>query len=219
MYDRKHIYDIPIKDIEIDFTFNSRGVFETESCRTFAADIKKNGLMHPILLCPNDGDKPFFLVSGFRRLVAHHMLKAKTIEARIWDDLTREQAIILNASENMDREPIGMRKEVELVNTLKEAGITSEDINRSYTWFNNRLRLSKAPKNLQEAVYRREMTIDEALESMSFDPSESTLLLAQQRGQAKILLNRLGDRDCIEKRLLEWFLYNKGHEYLNREIK
>lgn len=91
-----------------------------------AASIKSNGLIHPILIDERDGE--LILVAGERRLTACKLLGWKTIPAQLRDELTSDQAQILELEENVRRSNLTWQEEVEAVARI-DAIYKSQDKN------------------------------------------------------------------------------------------
>ncbi len=99
----ENIYDIPIKDIDIsknNVRLHNPGIDLEE----LAASIKKHGLLQPVVLLGEYGKKPYKLITGQRRLLAHQkILKEETIKARFVGNLSQTQSVIRSLIENMQR--------------------------------------------------------------------------------------------------------------------
>ncbi|MFA5572810.1 MAG: ParB N-terminal domain-containing protein [Candidatus Bathyarchaeia archaeon] len=100
---------IQIKDIFVDFFWNSRGLILPETCYGLASDIQENGLLSPIMVRYPEADettKKYCLVYGHRRLTAVALNQEKKILALVHKTMTKKQAQHANIVENIDREDI-----------------------------------------------------------------------------------------------------------------
>jgi len=99
----QEIHEISISDIVISKN-NVRLHDPERDLDELAASIKKHGLLQPVVLLGEYGKKPYELISGQRRLLAHQkILKAKTIKAVFSGDLSSTQSVIRSLVENMQR--------------------------------------------------------------------------------------------------------------------
>lgn len=98
------IHEIRIKDIIISEN-NARLHDPEKDLDELAASIKKHGLLSPVVLLGEYGSqKPYKLITGQRRLLAHKkILKAKTIRAIFAGNLSQTQEVIRSVVENMQR--------------------------------------------------------------------------------------------------------------------
>lgn len=103
-----------VKEIEIKFILTIQENIRRERLNSNVADlmssIKNYGLMQPIGVREIDGE--YALIWGHRRLQAFRKLDRKTIPAVIFsekdDELTEEDYLILNATENVQREQVNV---------------------------------------------------------------------------------------------------------------
>lgn len=72
-----------------------------------AADIAEHGLLHPITVVKTDDDR-YEVVAGWRRVLAHRMLKAKTILAVVIQG-DSDSLFRLSLSENMHRHRLSIK--------------------------------------------------------------------------------------------------------------
>jgi len=84
--------------------------------------ISQRGLIHPIALMPTpEGEKPYLLLCGGRRFVAHVFGGALTIPARLYEgglsDLERKEIELI---ENLEREDLSYDEEAALVKEIDE---------------------------------------------------------------------------------------------------
>lgn len=109
---KEEIISIPLKDLEIDYTWNTRSMWETESSdgghsmAELVESIKENGQRTPVdvIVHPKKRGK-YFLVSGFRRATALTTLGDRPVQARVLKK-TLDEATLLNVTENVEREDL-----------------------------------------------------------------------------------------------------------------
>lgn len=99
--------DMPLKDIHVDPKFNSRENLEGDTTiAKFAAGMKKDGQLHPIVVRPRTDKKGGFdLIIGFRRYAAAVELGWTSIRAQV-AEMAEEKARVINFRENLDREDL-----------------------------------------------------------------------------------------------------------------
>jgi ParB family chromosome partitioning protein len=68
-----------------------------------AASIEAEGLLQPIVVRPHPEGAGFLLVAGWHRLEAKRKLKHETIECRVLDGLSADQARVAEIDENLIR--------------------------------------------------------------------------------------------------------------------
>lgn len=97
------IEDIEIKDIIVS-SDNVRLSDPEKNVEELAASIKKHGLLQPVvLLGEKNSTKPYKLISGQRRLLAHEFLGCKFIKAVFVGILDKTDIILRSLVENMQR--------------------------------------------------------------------------------------------------------------------
>src|SRR5690349_19570928 len=105
MGDENTIYDIKVADIETSPS-NVRHMDAPvdEGIEELAASIKKLGLLQPVVLLGSiDSPKPYELIAGQRRFLAHKYLKEKTIRATFAGDLDKTDITLRSLIENAQR--------------------------------------------------------------------------------------------------------------------
>lgn len=147
--------EIPMDDICYDETFNCRGKIPTVSVTELARNIAANGLLQPITIMPMPAGtkhtQKYFLVAGFKRYLAHKILYATTIPAIINTNIeTLQRALMINLTENVQREDLTPSQEANTVARLNKFGFTmkqiGEQVHKSTGWANTRLQLSQFPE-------------------------------------------------------------------------
>ncbi|HUW19658.1 MAG TPA: ParB/RepB/Spo0J family partition protein [Sedimentisphaerales bacterium] len=146
------VHDVPLRDIrDPDKSgLNVRMTDRNVGVEELAKNIKKHGLLQPIVLRGNFGDPPYDLIAGHRRLAAHRLMpEQKTIKAWFkpadYDDF---KAKVDSLIENMQR--------VEL-----NHADTAEAITMMYKRYGNNVRRVAADIGISEATVRDYLKIDE----------------------------------------------------------
>jgi len=175
-------FDIPVKEIFYDESFNCRGSFTLQSIADLADSIKEIGLQFPVIVQP--------WKSGYRLLAGHRRFRACTVFLE-WDkipsvvrfDLNEHQARLLNITENIERKDLNMLEEALSIQAMYPEGISlrkaAAELKRPTRWIHTRLRLVQLPKEIQDlaAAGRLAATDIEALWNM---PKENQIEAAKK---------------------------------------
>lgn len=147
---------VPIAEIYSDPIFNCRGAISPIDVVELARDIDQHGLAQSIVIQPfteKEGYK-YRIVLGHRRFQAFINLKRKDIPAVIRDDLTEEQARIMNLSENLKRKDLNLLQEAKALEKFINDGLSAQEIAKklevSYGWVQVRSTLLKLPYAIQQ---------------------------------------------------------------------
>ncbi len=145
-------FEIPLKDIIYDDSFNCRGAFTIQSIMELADSIKEIGLQFPIAVQPRKGR--FRLLAGHRRFKAvSSLLQWEAIPAIVFKGLSEHQARLLNLTENLERKDLNMLEEAKSLESLYPEGISlrkaAKELKRPTRWVHTRLRLLKLPEEIQ----------------------------------------------------------------------
>jgi ParB family chromosome partitioning protein len=168
-------YDIPVKEIFYDQSFNCRGAFSLQTVVELSESIGEIGLQFPIVVQPWE-DGRFRLLAGHRRYKACTVfLKWEQIPAVVRTDLNPHQARLLNLTENLERKDLNMLEEAKALQAMYPEGVSQRvaaaELKRPTRWIHTRQRLVKLPKEIQQlaAVGRIVATDIEALWSLPED--------------------------------------------------
>lgn len=94
------IHEIPIKDIRI-LPIQDRITHDQSSIDVLAQQIKEHGL-HTEIWVNDDRDGGYALISGYRRLSAHKVIKKETIRAKVFNR-PNDQLFLMKVMENIHR--------------------------------------------------------------------------------------------------------------------
>lgn len=95
---------IDIRDIEFE-KYPVRQYCPEEKLKELANSIKRHGLLQPVVLLGKPKHPPYHLISGKRRLLAHEMLKRKTIRA-VFSSVKDEKVKLCSLIENIQSDPL-----------------------------------------------------------------------------------------------------------------
>jgi len=146
------IVQLPVKDIQVDETWNVRGRIFAQSIEELVASINEIGLQTPVIVWLTDSGE-LKLVAGFRRMKAIKYLKHETVLSLIRTPLTEQQARVLNLIENLERQNLNMLEEARGIEAaFSGVGIheIAKKINRPSRWVHARRRLLTMPDEVQQ---------------------------------------------------------------------
>lgn len=149
---------ILMSDIRADDAFNCRGQITMPSVIELANNIRKQGLLQPIVVGPIEEDGKRLLVAGYRRYKAHAYLKYERIFCVIRDDLTDHHALMLmNLQENLQRVNLDILEEGRAIQRLIDEGVgdvakVAKLLNRNQAWVETKLQSILLPKELHKDI-------------------------------------------------------------------
>ena len=122
------VEEVNIRDIKVeDTTYEFRVAYKVSD---LVRSIKEEGLQFPVIL--RGKDKPYQLVSGFRRLRACRQLGMPKIKAIIREDLSDDEAHRLSWLENEVKKSLGPIDKAHAIEKLKSQGKKTEEISKLF---------------------------------------------------------------------------------------
>lgn len=149
---------MPIDDINVDASFNCRGDDITpRNVLELSRDIKKNGLLQPVVVGPVEENGKRLLIAGYRRMMAHKVLKRTEIFATVRDDMIdHSKLLVMNLRENVQRVELNIVQEARALSKLFELGLTEQqiaaDLNKSRGWVQLRQMVWTLPEELYNLI-------------------------------------------------------------------
>jgi ParB/RepB/Spo0J family partition protein len=154
------VRELKVAEIHDDEDFNCRGIVAPIDVVSLAKDIEARGLQNPIQVqeySPEDQKRTGYrwkLIAGFRRHMAHRVLKRETISCSVLTGLTDVQARLLNFGENLNRQDLNILQEAKAIRNLLLAGMPQEEIakqlNQSRGWVQVRFYVLTLPPEIQK---------------------------------------------------------------------
>jgi ParB/RepB/Spo0J family partition protein len=151
---------IPVSDIFADEEFNCRGKIDARECVDLMTDLKEKGQISAVLVCPmppfvkNHKGQKFYLIAGFRRHKACELGLIKEIRADITAIMSHADSVIVNLSENIQREQLNPVQEAQVLKHLCDMDLSETDIaerlKATRGWVQQRVMLLKLPKELMD---------------------------------------------------------------------
>jgi ParB family chromosome partitioning protein len=194
--EKTEVIDLPMNEIFADENFNCRGYIAPIDVNDLAQNIREQGLIQPIIVQPYGGPRgeKYRVVAGYRRHMAHRILKKDSISSIVRHDLDDDNARFLNLSENLNRENLNLMQEAKVVKILKDKGYTNDQIkdklNVSKFWVQTRIYALDMPDYIQEDIQAGVITQENllALYHIRRDPERQAELVkkiktAKARGE------------------------------------
>ncbi len=187
-----------------------RHELSTDDISELSASIKANGMIEPLVVCPK-GDR-FTLIAGFRRLTAAK--KAGLTEAPcIVREGTESEMLELALLENIQRADLTYIEEAESYKRLMDVAkidqqAVAKKMNKSAATVSERLGLLSLPKDLQDQVAARSLSIKAALEVGKVQNDKRRATLASKAD--RLTLDAL--KDTVKKIIEKQKLGRKKHE-------
>lgn len=144
-----------------DPDFNCRGKIAPIDVVDLAKDIEQNGLIQPVVVRPyksgENGAYEYKLIAGFRRHMAHVIIKKEMILAIIRDDITDEaKERYFNLSENLKRANLNLVQEAKAIEKLVQLGLSRTEIathiGMSSGWCQVRKMILELPEEIQKEI-------------------------------------------------------------------
>lgn len=184
---------VPLSDVLIDEKLNCRGEIPLSDLDELAQDIKKHGLLQPVLCRYRHEDEtfeqPYVLVAGFSRSKAIRDINKGTELKAVIRPLTKSQCIVINAAENLKRRDLNIMQEAESIRRLVRMGMTRDEIckelGKSAGWVQPRMYLLQLPDPVQKIAAAGFLTTDNIRNLYSLEDEEDQLLVAKQIKSSK----------------------------------
>jgi ParB family chromosome partitioning protein len=178
--------DIPLTYIQESKT-NPRRQFDETQLAELAENIRRHGVLQPILIRPMPGDEAgrYELVAGARRFRASKLAKRETIPVCV-RELTDVECLELQLIENLQRADVheldearGYAALMQLQPDTYTVETLAEKIGRSEKYVYARLRLMQLIEEVQEAFYIARLTVAHAFEIARLQPNDQRRALQE----------------------------------------
>lgn len=161
------IQEIKIKDIMVDED-TLRDYADPHKLMELKQSMYTFGLLQPIVV-KKEGEN-YKLIAGLRRTIAAKELGWETIPAYVIEGTDEIEDDLMTLEENIKREEISPVQEGRWYKRLMAKGITMEEIanmiGKSVSYIQQRVELTEAEKDLQDAVERGDISFSVAREIM-----------------------------------------------------
>jgi ParB/RepB/Spo0J family partition protein len=151
---------VSMDQLFVDEEFNCRGAIVAVDVVDLAKDIDQRGLIQPVTVAPTDkttedGRPMYKLIAGFRRQMAHRVLKKKRIFCVVRADMADAIAArCFNLAENIQRKDLDVLQEALAIGHLYKLGLGEHDVakklGKSRGWVQVRFMLLQLPEEIQQ---------------------------------------------------------------------
>lgn len=183
-------FEIPVKVLYFDQSFNCRGIFTPQSCVDLAASMRTKGLKIPIIVQPSADARgvpagfEYRIVAGHRRYTAAKvLLKWASIPATVVTGLSTADARLTNLIENLERKNLTLYQEAVALRQTFPDPISYEkmakEVNKSSSWCRVRWRLLDSPEAVQELARRNILGVADLKYLTYKTPDEQTRIAAE----------------------------------------
>lgn len=167
--------------------------FDEDKLKELAESIKEFGVIQPIIV--KKSIKGYEIVAGERRVKASRIAGKETVPA-IVKDFTDEEMMQIALLENIQREDLSAIEEAEafkkLINSL---GITQDEFSRrigkSRSYITNMLGILRLPKEVQEKILRKELSMGHAKLLSKLEDYEKIMEMSKRITDDNISVRRL----------------------------
>lgn len=166
---------------EINVKFNFRKDFNSDHLQELADNIAKVGVLQPVILRDENGQK--ILVASERRYRAAKIARLKTIPYRLLN-LTEEEALEVTALENLHRADLNPIEESKAFKTLLDSGNyqvedVADRVNKSKAYVYRAVRLLDLPQEAQDALIAGQITSGHAHHLLRLTADECKEMLGE----------------------------------------
>ncbi|MDD4839747.1 MAG: ParB/RepB/Spo0J family partition protein [Clostridia bacterium] len=202
-YEENQPVEIDGSVAQIDITHIDRNVeqarktFDEEALREMSASMEMHGVLQPLLLKPQTGER-YLIIAGERRFRAALMAGLKTVPAII-KDLPLQQIKEISLIENLQREDLNAIEAAEGIKELMENhSLRQEDVatrlGKSRSYVANTMRLLNLPEEVLDMVRAGKLSSGHARAMITIDDQEYLLNLAKQTVQYKLTVREVEER-------------------------
>ena len=190
--------------------FQARQSFSEKELAELADSIREKGVLQPIVLRATDGEKPYELVAGERRLRACEEIGIREIPALV-QHLSDKQALECTIIENAQREDLNPVEEARAFKMLiSEFGLNQTDVaqavGKNRTTISNSIRLLQLDEGVVELLEEGDLSAGHGRALCGLEQDE-------QLGFAKKVL-----KQSLSVRALEELLQKNREENYNDEL-
>jgi ParB/RepB/Spo0J family partition protein len=171
---KEKVFAIPLADIDDDSSLNCRGTINPVTVSELSESIRQSGLLQPVVVVAWGDDsprgKPWRLIAGFRRCLAHRVLGETTINAVVKQgDFSEIDLRIFNLQENVNREDLSLTEEAGVLRQLiefapeldKKEDMLAARLGVSRGWVQVRRMFIKLPELVQKIIEIEKMGQDD----------------------------------------------------------
>ena len=188
---KEDIVEIKVSELRSN-PYQPRKTFNEESLNELATSIKQYGIVEPIIV--KKSIKGYELIAGERRCKAAKIAGLTKVPAII-KDFNDQEMMEIALIENIQREDLNPIDEATSVaNIIKLRGMTQEEFattfGKSRSYVTNLLGLLNLPKDVQNKLINKEISMSHARVLSKIDDEEKVIILAD-----KVIKEKMNVRD------------------------
>ena len=188
---KEDIVEIKVSELRSN-PYQPRKTFNEESLNELATSIKQYGIVEPIIV--KKSIKGYELIAGERRCKAAKIAGLTKVPA-ITKDFNDQEMMEIALIENIQREDLNPIDEASSVaNIIKLRGMTQEEFattfGKSRSYVTNLLGLLNLPKDVQNKLINKEISMSHARVLSKIDDEEKVIILAD-----KVIKEKMNVRD------------------------
>lgn len=158
------LIEVNLKDLK-ESPSNPRKAFDDVELQELADSIKEVGILQPLVVMPKGKD--YEIVCGHRRFRAAKLAGIEIVPAMLREDLTHEQALELQITENLQRKDVHPLDEAIAFKRLQEERKFSIEevanrVGKSERFVTQRMKLNDLIDEIQKPFYVNKLTLTDA---------------------------------------------------------
>lgn len=171
--DKKDIIEVSLSELRSN-PYQPRKHFDDDRLKELSESIREFGVFQPIII--KKSIKGYDIVAGERRVKASRLAGKKTIPA-IVKDFSDAEMMEIALLENIQREDLSAIEEAEAFrNIIKSLNLTQEElaykVGKSRSYVTNMLGLLRLPKDVQDCVMHKDISMGHARVLSKLDDEE-----------------------------------------------
>ena len=196
--------------------YQPRTVFDEDALNELAESIKENGVIEPIIV--KKSIKGYDVIAGERRLKASKIAGKETIPAII-RQLSDEKMAEIALLENLQRENLTALEEamaykslIDKLNLTQEA--LAKKVSKSRSHITNMLGLLRLPKEVQEMIQNKKLTMGHARALSKLEDEEEIIKMAKEISDEKLSVRTTEEKSSDKKHSIKSHKRFNEYEYV-----
>jgi len=161
------VNDYELKNVNVTDVkgfFFERGTYDETCLKELSDNINKSNLINEIVLRSIGSNGDLQVIAGTRRFKALEIAKLDTFKAKVYKNMSNEQALNICLSENIHTRDISAVDVAKLlkqwIDTGKKSVEIAKQLGKSAGWVSKQLKLLDIDANTQKAISTGEITAD-----------------------------------------------------------
>lgn len=172
------VLQIDVQSIEPN-PHQPRKIFHDDALKSLVASVKVDGIIQPLVVTQSDKPGKFTLIAGERRWRAARLSNLEKVPA-IVKEMVPEDMLRIALIENIQRSDLNIIEEAEAYASLiRDFGLTQEQcstkVGKDRTTVTNALRLLSLPRELQDDLMDKKLTMGHGRALLALEEKKSIL--------------------------------------------